>query len=46
MFWGLKVKNAQQQGAMGVIIYSDPANDECGVGQVYPEGPWWPLSGV
>ncbi len=45
-FRGLKVRNAQNQGALGVILYSDPADDGCSLGQVYPIGPWRPPSGV
>lgn len=45
-FRGLKVKNAQDRGAVGVLIYSDPAEDGFGKGKVYPEGPWRPEFGV
>jgi len=45
-FRGLKVMNAQQRGALGVIIYSDPADDGFRVGEVYPKGPWRPSCGV
>ena len=45
-FRGLKVRNAQQAGAVGVLIYSDPAQDGYNVGTTYPRGPWRPESGV
>jgi len=45
-FRGLKVMNAQKRGAVGVLIYSDPADDGYGQGADYPEGPWRPSSGV
>jgi N-acetylated-alpha-linked acidic dipeptidase len=45
-FRGLKVMNAQNRGALGVIIYSDPADDGNGKGSVYPQGPWRSASGV
>lgn len=40
IFRGLKVKFAQEAGAVGVIIYSDPADDYTPDGvDAYPEGP-------
>lgn len=45
-FRGLKVMNAQERGALAVIIYSDPADDGFGQGDVYPKGAWRPSSGV
>ncbi len=35
---GLKPKLAQEHGALGCIIYSDPADDGYGVSDVYPAG--------
>jgi len=35
---GLKPKLAQEHGAVGCIIYSDPADDGYGDGDVYPKG--------
>lgn len=35
---GLKPKLAQEHGAVGTIIYSDPADDGYGEGDVYPKG--------
>lgn len=45
-FRGVKVYLAQQNGAAGVIIYSDPADDGYFRGDKYPNGPWRPASGV
>ena len=45
-FRGLKVKNAQLRGAVGVIIYSDPYDDGYIVGDIYPNGPWRPSYGI
>ena len=36
IFRGNKVENAQAAGAVGVIIYSDPADDGFARGPVYP----------
>lgn len=43
---GLKPKLAQEHGAVGCIIYSDPQNDGYGPGDVYPQGGWRPAEGV
>ena len=43
---GFKALTAQQRGAAGIIIYSDPADDGYGKGDVYPEGPWGPASHI
>ena len=43
-FRGVKAKVAQDHGAVGLIIYSDPADDGYGQGDVYPKGPWRPSS--
>jgi N-acetylated-alpha-linked acidic dipeptidase len=45
-FRGVKVFVAQERGAAGVIIYSDPAEDGWRKGDKYPEGPWRPDTGV
>jgi N-acetylated-alpha-linked acidic dipeptidase len=45
-FRGLKVRNAEQRGAVGVLIYSDPADDGYGKGLTYPNGPWRPESSI
>ena len=43
---GLKVKLAAEHGAVGAIIYSDPADDGYGAGDPYPTGGWRPEDGV
>ena len=43
-FRGVKAKVAEDQGAIGLIIYSDPADDGYMLGDVYPKGPWRPAS--
>jgi N-acetylated-alpha-linked acidic dipeptidase len=45
-FRGLKVKEAQDRGALGVLIYSDPADDGYMKGDVYPDGPMRPPSAI
>jgi N-acetylated-alpha-linked acidic dipeptidase len=45
-FRGVKVFVAQENGAAGVIIYSDPADDGWRRGDKYPRGPWRPDTGV
>jgi N-acetylated-alpha-linked acidic dipeptidase len=45
-FRGVKIFVAQQHGAAGVLIYSDPADDGWRRGDKYPEGPWRPDTGV
>ena len=42
----LKPKLAGEKGAIGTIIYSDPADDGYGAGDVYPKGPFKNESGV
>ena len=43
---GFKALTAQQRGAAGLLIYSDPADVGAGKGKVYPDGPWGPLSHI
>jgi N-acetylated-alpha-linked acidic dipeptidase len=45
-FRGVKVYVAQQRGAVGVLIYSDPQDDGYFKGDAYPNGPWRPETGV
>lgn len=45
-FRGVKVYIAQQRGASGVLIYSDPADDGYDRGDMYPAGPMRPESAV
>jgi N-acetylated-alpha-linked acidic dipeptidase len=43
---GLKPKLAQEHGAVGCLIYSDPRDDGYAQGDVYPKGGWRPSDGV
>ena len=43
---GLKPKLAQEHGAVGCIIYSDPADDGYGAGDAYPGGAFRPERGL
>ena len=45
-FRGVKTFLAQERGAAGVIIFSDPADDGWKRGDKYPQGPWRPASGA
>lgn len=43
-FRGVKAKVAEENGAVALIIYSDPADDGYAQGDVYPKGVWRPDS--
>jgi N-acetylated-alpha-linked acidic dipeptidase len=43
-FRGVKAKVAQDHGAIGCIIYSDPEDDGYMQGDVFPKGPWRPVA--
>ena len=43
---GIKPKVAHEHGAVGCIIYSDPADDGFAPGDVYPKGAFRPKDGV
>lgn len=43
---GYKVFTAQQRGAAGILIYSDPADNGSAKGATYPDGPWAPPSHI
>jgi N-acetylated-alpha-linked acidic dipeptidase len=45
-FRGVKVYLAQQRGAVGVLLYSDPQDDGYAKGDAWPAGPWRPETGV
>jgi len=45
-FRGVKVYIAEQRGAIGVLIYSDPQDDGYYKGDAWPIGPWRPETGV
>ncbi|MCA9321782.1 MAG: M28 family peptidase, partial [Planctomycetes bacterium] len=46
IFRGSKVRLAEEFGAVGVLIYSDPADDGFARGEVYPDGPFRPATAV
>jgi N-acetylated-alpha-linked acidic dipeptidase len=43
---GIKPKVAGEHGALGCLIYSDPADDGYTQGDVFPNGAWRPRDGV
>jgi len=43
---GIKAREAEKHGAAALIIYSDPADDGFTRGDIYPEGPMRPWTGV
>lgn len=43
---GIKAREAEKHGASALIIYSDPADDGYVTGDIYPEGPMRPWTGV
>src|SRR5665213_3072448 len=43
---GIKAREAEKHGASALIIYSDPADDGFTTGDIYPEGPMRPWTGV
>ena len=45
-FRGVKEFVAQERGAAGVLIYSDPKDDGYYRGDANPKGPWRPATGV
>ncbi len=45
-FRGVKVYIAEQRGAAGVLLYSDPQDDGYFKGDAWPIGPWRPETGV
>jgi len=45
-FRGVKVYLAEQRGAAGVLLYSDPRDDGYAKGNAYPKGPWRPETGI
>lgn len=46
LFRGLKVWQAELHGAVGVLLFSDPADDGYMKGDVYPQGPMRPPSAI
>jgi N-acetylated-alpha-linked acidic dipeptidase len=45
-FRGIKAREAEKHGAVGLLIYSDPQDDGFVRGDVYPDGPMRPALGV
>jgi N-acetylated-alpha-linked acidic dipeptidase len=43
---GRKVRNAERHGAVGVVLYTDPAEDGYPYGDVYPKGNWRPRGSI
>jgi N-acetylated-alpha-linked acidic dipeptidase len=43
---GFKALTAEREGAAGILIYSDPAEDGFTRGPVFPDGPWGPASHI
>lgn len=43
---GIKAREAEKHGAVALVIYSDPADDGYTRGDIYPEGPMRPWTGV
>ena len=43
---GIKAREAEKHGAIGLLIYSDPADDGYVRGDVYPAGPMRPPQGI
>lgn len=46
VFRGVKARVAEENGAVGLLIYSDPADDGYMKGDIYPDGPYRPEFGV
>jgi N-acetylated-alpha-linked acidic dipeptidase len=45
-FRGIKGREAEKRGAVGLFVYSDPLDDGFAVGDPYPRGPMRPSQGV
>ena len=45
-FRGIKAREAQKRGAVGLIVYSDPQDDGFFRGDVYPKGPMRNANGI
>lgn len=45
-FRGIKAREAEKNGAIALVIYSDPQDDGYARGDVYPEGPMRPPQGI
>ena len=45
-FRGIKAREAERHGAIGLILYSDPQDDGYFHGDIYPRGPMRPPGGI
>jgi N-acetylated-alpha-linked acidic dipeptidase len=45
-FRGIKAREAEKRGAIGLFVYSDPSDDGFVQGDPYPQGPMRPAQGV
>ena len=45
-FRGIKAREAEKRGAVGLFVYSDPADDGYAQGDPYPLGPMRPAQGI
>ncbi len=45
-FRGIKAREAERHGAVGLILYSDPQDDGYVRGDIYPKGPMRPWNGI
>jgi N-acetylated-alpha-linked acidic dipeptidase len=45
-FRGIKAREAEKRGAIGLFVFSDPADDGFTLGDPYPQGPMRPAQGV
>jgi len=43
---GFKALTAEREGAVAMLVYSDPAEDGYKLGKVFPDGPWGPESHI
>ena len=43
---GFKALTAEREGAVAMLVYSDPAEDGYKRGKVFPDGPWGPESHI
>jgi len=43
---GIKSRLAEEHKALGLVIFSDPADDGYMAGDPFPKGPWRPMSGI
>jgi N-acetylated-alpha-linked acidic dipeptidase len=39
---GVKVRLAEEHGAIGILLFNDPSDDGAGKGKTWPQGPWKP----